>query len=80
MQKHVLPSDKQSAFYEHLNLDIRVRFRDRNMTVLQFNAIHTAHVLTIKYHPTYTLYDTPFMTYIKSYMSQHPGVILGESL
>jgi len=50
------------------------------MNVLQFNVIHTAHVLTIKYHPKYTLCDTSFLTYVNSYMFRHPGVILGESL
>jgi dTDP-4-dehydrorhamnose 3,5-epimerase-like enzyme len=75
-------SDKQQtvSVLRTSNLHIRVTFRDWNTTVLQFNVIHTVHIVKSIYHPTNALRDAPLTTYITSYMFRHPGAILEESL
>jgi len=45
-----------------------------------FYVIHTVRVRKSTYHSTYVRSDSPFMTYINSYMLRHRGAFLRESL
>ena len=45
--------------------------------IVILHVIHTVLVLESVYHPPYTFCDTPFMTYINSYIFRHRGQYLG---
>jgi len=57
----------------HLLVDIWIAF-------ISFMSFVPCVFLQSTYHLTYALHDTPFMTYINSYIFWHRCAILSESL